>query len=185
MIARASQSSEAPDDSVGELVARAARGDEAAYGRLYDLHGRYVAGVAYRLLGRDDELEDVVQETFVEGLRAIGKLREPSQFRFWITTIAIRRVKRRLAERYRRRDLAARVEPTSARVSDPELQEEVAALYRALDGIDEDLRLPWILHHIEGETLPRVAVLCETSLSTAKRRIARAEVLLDRRLHAQ
>jgi len=182
MIARASQGATAADDSA-VWVAQAARGDEAAFGRLYDLHGRYVAGVAYRLLGRDDELDDVVQETFVEGLRAIGKLRDPAQFRVWIATIAVRRVKRRLAERYRRRDLVARVEPTSARVSDPALHEDVAALYAALDHIDEDLRLPWILHHIEGETLPRVAELCETSLSTIKRRIARADVLVSGRLH--
>jgi hypothetical protein len=35
---------------------------------------------------------------------------------------------------------------------------------------------------MEGETLPRVAELCETSLATVKRRIAEAQRMLSRRL---
>lgn len=173
-----------PEDEAA-LVARAAGGDRRAFSHLYRRHARYVAGVVYRLLGGDDELDDLVQETFAEGLHCLEGLRDPEQFRRWITTIAVRRVKRRLADRYRRRDIVDHASVTAPTVSDPAQREDVETLYRALEKISDELRIPWVLHHVQGETLPDVATLCETSLSTVKRRIARAGARLSRRLHAR
>ena len=46
------------------------------------------------------------------------------------------------------------------------------------------LRVPWILHHIEGESLPEVARLCGVSLATVKRRVAGADERIRRLRHA-
>jgi RNA polymerase sigma-70 factor (ECF subfamily) len=169
-----------PDDAT--LVARILDGDEEAFKLLYLRHARYVAGVVYRLLGVDEALDDMVQETFIEASDGIGKVREPAKIRSWLATIAVRRVKRYLAKKIRRRELrheVARVEP---RTTDPRDREAVRGLYRALDTIPVKQRIPWLLHHVEGHTLPEVAGLCGVSLATVKRRIARAASLLERRL---
>ena len=50
-----------PDDDAA-LVARAAAGDDRAFGLLYRRHARYVAGVVFRLLGDESELDDVVRQ---------------------------------------------------------------------------------------------------------------------------
>ena len=48
------------------------------------------------------------------------------------------------------------------------------------DRLPAKLRIPWVLSRIADESLPDVAVLCETSLATVKRRIALAEERLAR-----
>ncbi|HEX7672271.1 MAG TPA: sigma factor-like helix-turn-helix DNA-binding protein, partial [Polyangiaceae bacterium] len=44
-------------------------------------------------------------------------------------------------------------------------------------------RTAWILHYVQGESLSEAATLCEVSLATVKRRIARAEKLVVRSFH--
>jgi RNA polymerase sigma factor (sigma-70 family) len=160
------------DDAM--LVERVKAGDEAAFSDLYKRHARRVAGVVYRLLGSDHHLEDIVQDTFVTGLRQLDSLREPAALGCWLRTIAVRRVKRHLASKYRQRTIDRELQAMVPKASEPELGEEIHALYRALAKLPDKLRLPWMLHHIEGETLPDVASMCDSSLTTVKRNIAKA-----------
>ena len=53
------------------LVERATRGDDRAFATLYSRHVRYVAGVVYRVLGGDEELEDIV----LDGRATVALLR--------------------------------------------------------------------------------------------------------------
>src|SRR5258708_2484860 len=68
---------------------------EAAFRR----YSRYVAAVALRLLGRDDEVDDVVQEVFLAALRGMRRLREPEAVRGWLATVTVRIAGRRLRRR--------------------------------------------------------------------------------------
>jgi len=172
----------APDDAA--LVAQAIAGSERAFSALYRRHARYVAGVVYRLLGGDAELDDVVQETFCDASAALASLKEPSGLRAWLARIAVRRVHKRLAKRRRWRWLVGEVAQGAPLVSDPAERQRVDALYEALGALPADLRIPWTLHHVEGETLPEVASMCEISLATAKRRIAEAAERLERKLQS-
>ena len=175
--------SEAPlDDAM--LVERVIQGDDAAFSAIYRRHAAHVAGVVYRLLGNDEHLDDIVQETFVIGLRNLDRLREPGALRRWLTTIAVRRVQRCLAMRYKSRALRAELSTVAPKTSEPDDSEEVHALYRALAQLPDKLRIPWMLHHIEGETRPMVAEMCETSLTSVKRHIAAANERLRRLSHA-
>ena len=63
-----------------------ARHLEAAFRR----YSRYVAAVALRLLGRDDEVDDVVQEVFLAALRGLERLREPEAVKGWLATVTVR-----------------------------------------------------------------------------------------------
>lgn len=165
------------------LWERLRAGDDEAFTAFYLRHARYIAGVVYRLVGQDEMLDDMVQETFVDAARAIGKLSDPARVRPWLATIAVRHVHRYLGRRGRARVNAEQLAQAAPPSSDPEGRERIVALYRALDDVDPELRVPWVLHHVEGHTLPEVAELCDTSLATIKRRIARAEERLGRRLH--
>ncbi len=59
------------------LVERAMRGDDQAFAAIYRRHARYVAGVAYRILGADSEVDDVVQETFVDAAKGLRRIEDP------------------------------------------------------------------------------------------------------------
>jgi RNA polymerase sigma-70 factor (ECF subfamily) len=167
-----------------ELIDRVRAGDEAAFSELYRRHARAVAGVVYRLLGSDQNLEDIVQETFVIGLRSLERLRDASALRCWLKTIAVRRVQKQLASRYRARQLEDELSLMMPQVNEPCAREDVHALYQALADLPDKLRIPWMLHHIEGETLETVASMCDTSLTSTKRHIAAAGERLRRLGHA-
>jgi RNA polymerase sigma-70 factor, ECF subfamily len=171
----------APDpDEV--LVERILRGDEDAFRRLYVRHSRYVAGVIVRLAGDDAELDDIVQDTFIRAADRIATLREPAYVRRWLVTIAVRICQGRLARRNRRGQLTKQWSHGLARSSDPRDRAPADDLYAALDDIADKLRIPWLLHHVEGEKLDDVARMCDVSLATVKRRINAAQKKLDHRL---
>lgn len=173
-----------PDDDA-TLVARAQAGDSRAFTTIYRRHARYLAGVVFRLMGDDAELEDVVQETFAAAADALGRIEDGASLRHWLVTIAVRKVSRRIARRQRQRWIARWLGGTEPRAEGPIVESEAYALYRALAGISAERRVPWALHTIEGMTLPEVASHVGVSLATVKRRIAEANAILARRGHRE
>jgi RNA polymerase sigma-70 factor, ECF subfamily len=146
----------------------------------------YVAAVILRLGGRREELDDMVQDVFVEAARGIQRLREPEALKGWLATIAVRLVRRRLRLRKLRRLFGFEVPDHSVSLVDPGASPLdrllLAAVYRVLDDVAVSDRLAFSLHHLEGEKLEVVAKLCGCSCATAKRRIARVQTAIKESL---
>ncbi len=155
---------------------------EVDFEAIYAKHARYIAGVVHRLMGDDGELDDIVQETFVDAIEGLKRLVDPLAVRAWLVTVAVRRTRRVLARRRRRMMFAFWTVDFAARASDPRDRAAVDDLYDALARVPADLRIPWVLHRVEHLSLPETAAACEVSLATVKRRIAEAEERLERRL---
>ena len=172
--------SEADEATLLERV-RAAD-DATAFTELYLRHARYIAGVVYSLLGDDAELDDVVQETFVDAQAGLAGLEEPAAMRRWLVVIAIRRVHRLLGRRRVRRWITAKLAEIAPRASDPRDGRRAEDLYDALDRIPAKMRVVWILARAGDMPLQEVADVCEVSLATVKRRLAEAETRLERKL---
>jgi len=165
------------------LVERVRRGDDEAFQTLYHRHYDYVARVVVRLLGGQDAFEDVMQETFIQAFESIRQLRTPGKVRYWLVAIAVRSTKRHLIARRKgsRLELDWSIEAPAGGTGPGEVR--LAEVYDALDQLHPKLRVPLLLSRVEGLTLEQVAVLCEVSTSTVKRRIAAAEKRLKRSLH--
>lgn len=152
--------------------------DTSSLEDVYRRYCRYVTAIVLRLDGRRGEVEDLVQEVFVEAARGIKGLRAAEAIKGWLATIAVRVVRRRLRLRRMRRFLGLDPEADYANLVDPAASPFdrvlVRAVYRVLDQLPVAERLAFSLHHIEGEKLEDVARLCGCSCATAKRRIARA-----------
>ncbi|MEM9693049.1 MAG: sigma-70 family RNA polymerase sigma factor [Myxococcota bacterium] len=183
MVRSVSLRSESAEPSDAALLERLRDGDDHAFTMIYRRHSRVVAGRIYRLLGDDEALDDLVQETFIHGLAGLDGLKEANALRGWLLTIAVRRVQRHLGRRYRQRTIAEAVRSSAPRVGDARRQDEVHGLYRSLAKLPAKLRLPWLLHRVEGETLPAVAEACSCSLTSSKRYIAEADRRLRRMGH--
>jgi RNA polymerase sigma-70 factor (ECF subfamily) len=162
---------------------------EPSIGALYEQYGGYVAAIASRLLGRADEVEDVVQDVFAAAVRGLRRRQHPMEIRAWLARVAVRRCIRalRLRKLWALVDLAG--EPSYDRLADPgagpEEKQLVIEVYSALDRLPVAERVAWALRHVEGEQLEDVARLCGCSLATAKRRIAAAHEKLCRRLRGR
>ncbi len=150
---------------------------------IFRRYARYVAGVALRLLGRDDEVDDLIQDVFLDAVRGLRGLRDPEAIRGWLATVTVRRARRRLRVRRLRALLGLDRAPTYESLAAPGATAEERALlarvYAVLDGMPVDLRVAWALRHVAGERLDAVARACGCSLATAKRRIAAAQRILD------
>ena len=150
---------------------------------LFERFAPYVASIGKRLLGREDEVDDLVQEVFLSAVRGIHGLRDPDAAKAWLATVAVRNAHRRLRRRrvLRWLGLADEVSPddlVDESVS-PERRAKLVRVYALLDRLPPDQRVAWILRHVEGERLDVVARLCGCSLATAKRRITAAHEFLE------
>ncbi|GAC1596739.1 MAG: sigma-70 family RNA polymerase sigma factor [Myxococcales bacterium] len=85
------------------LVAQALRRGDASARAVEELYRRHRAGVARVAASFSeldpDEVEDVVQESFVRAFRALGALKEPGRFAAWLCTIARNRARSYLSSR--------------------------------------------------------------------------------------
>jgi len=65
----------------------------------FRLHARYLAFIVLRLVGRGEEVEDLVHDVFLEAARSLERLRNPNAVKAYLTTIAVRRAQRHLLRR--------------------------------------------------------------------------------------
>ncbi len=154
-------------------------------GDLFRAHSGFVAQLAYRLLGSDSDIDDVVQEVFLGAVRGLDSIRDPRTVKGWLATLTVRHAGRRLRKRKVAQFFglgAEGLDEAPNRGATPEQQALAKQLWRALDALPVNERLAWTLRHVEGEQLDGVAQLCGCSLATAKRRIAAAQATLDGRL---
>jgi RNA polymerase sigma-70 factor, ECF subfamily len=158
--------------------------DPGNFDQVFRRYAPYVARIATRLLGRDGEVDDLVQDVFLEAHRGLASVHTPAALGGWLARICVRRATRRL----RRRKLLAwlSLDHVSERELPPlpgvsaEDRTEAARLYRALDRLPAEERVAWLLRHVEGETLDDMVELCGCSKSTVQRRLWRAEAQLSR-----
>lgn len=171
--------SDRPSDA--ELIRSILEGNRGAAEVLFRRHHAMVAGLAFRLLGGDSEVDDVTQDAFVEALRSLPRLDNPQAFASWIGSIVVRVVgkrlrRRRLLERLglRRReamDVDAFVSPSCPE----EVASQLRAVYRVLSELTTEARLALLLRRIEGLTIEETAQRMQVSMATVKRRLAEAE----------
>jgi RNA polymerase sigma-70 factor (ECF subfamily) len=149
--------------------------------RLFRAHARYVAAIAFRLLGRRDEVDDLVQDVFLDAHRSLGRLRVKEAAKAWLAAITVRKARRRL--RFRRLMIAIGIDrddaTTPSREAGPYTQTLLAELFARLDRIPTNQRIAWTLRYLDNEPLDVVAVHCGCSLATAKRWITAASARLD------
>ena len=148
-----------PDD---DLVRAAQRGDRAAFGLLYARYSRMVHGILLARVPFSD-VDDLVQDVFLQALPRLATLRELSHFPGWLASIA----------RNRATDFHRRTKPTdefdeetiSANSGTPapsanhssHSSAEAHAVLEAIRSLPDAYREPLILRLVEGMTGPEIA----------------------------
>jgi len=116
-----------------ELVERARRGDDAAFGTLVDRHRTSVFRAALAALGVREDAEEVAQEAFVAAYRHLEDFREDASFKTWLLSIAWRKAltRRRTVKTFLRRFVQP-PEDTEWQVPDAGRSQEQAVLDQEL-----------------------------------------------------
>ncbi|MGH8958930.1 MAG: RNA polymerase sigma factor [Acidimicrobiia bacterium] len=161
------------------LIESAKKGDQAAYGELVRAHQDIARRVAYLVLRRHNEVDDVVQDAFVKAFRALNRFRPGSNFRPWILRIVRNEALNQTRSSGRRDRLALKVASASggaapspeAMVVEAERREE---LLRALDDLPNSLREVVECRFLLGLSAAATASVLRIPPGTVKSRTSRA-----------
>ncbi len=170
----------------GTKLADALRaGEPFAVGRLFDLYGKHVERVLIRTVGRDGEMDDMVQDVFLGAYRSGRNYQgNDAQLKAWVSRIAVFTARGYLRKRKRRWWLRSsdpqEIPEQASNEPSPHTHEVLRRTYAALDVMDPDLRIPLALRELESMELAEIAQACDCSVSTVKRRLARARKAFER-----
>lgn len=160
------------------LVDRCREGEQEAASELFRLHQGRVHATLYRLLGSSSEIEDLLQETFIQVFRSLGGYRGEAKLATWIDRIAARVAYKHLGRKRR----ALRTGELAgddfagggpAPLDQAVAREGVVRLYRVLDQLSPSQRIAFALFEIDGRTIAEIAALTGCTKTTAKLRIWR------------
>ncbi len=183
------------DDKVREdivdkrLIASFARGNSHALSELYRRHARRVESVARHVVGPSDEIEDIVQDVFIELQRALHRFRGDSRFTTWLHRVTVnvslqhlRKKKRKGWSRWVGLEEGSRYTPRARSLErQTEARETVRAIYAVLDTLSDKKRVVFTLYELQGMSLQDIAQTVGTSVNTVKSRLfhARREVFTE------
>lgn len=74
---------------IAMLVQQVLKGDEKAFELLYQQTNRQIYYTCRSFLENEQDIYDVMQDTYLQALTRIGQLREPERFVAWLNQIAI------------------------------------------------------------------------------------------------
>lgn len=176
------RSGSGPTDAALVLAARAR--EPWAQEALFRRYAVMVNGLAFRLIGRDDELDDLVQDCFAEAWSSLHRLESPGAFGSWLGSIVVRTThkllrRRRLLTRLGlRRGAPLDLDQLVSPIAPPDVRAELRSIYRQVESWPAGIRVAFLLRRVEGLPVEQVAEYMALSLATVKRRITQGDRLL-------
>lgn len=163
-------------------VAKAKGGDEDAFRVLVERHGRSIYRLAYRMTGKPEDAEDVVQETFVRAYKQLARFEARSNFATWLYRIGFNcsidymraRPHRESGETH---ETLERLSPGS---SGPSMDDMVFAgqigekVQAALHDLSPQERAAFLMRHYHGCSIEEICGALELKSNAAKHSIFRA-----------
>ena len=174
-------------------------GDADAFDRLVTRYSNDIFSLLLRLTGNHEEACDLVQDTFLRALKAVGGFRGESDLKTWLYRIAINESRNRFRWwQRRRRDKTVSIDenlgnsessdqdilaaPCPSPEDDALRREREVIMQRALCDLPSIYREPVVLFDIEGLSYDEICKALELNPGTLKSRLARGRQELKKRL---
>jgi len=186
-IGPATLESRAVNDTDEALVERARAHDRAAFELLMRRHNQRVYRVVRSLLRDADEIEDVIQQSYLQAFLHLDQFGGNARWSTGVCRIAINEALARIRQRGRFVSIDAASEEAMADFSkgpdgDPERKaagrEFGAMVEQAIDGLPDIYRSVLILREIEGMTTEETAAVLGVEIDVVKTRLHRARAAL-------
>lgn len=178
-----------------ELVLACQAGDRKACSEFFQAYRRDITRILARLIGNAADLDDAVQDTFIEIFRSIRSFRGESRLTTWLYRVATNVALQKLRHRKRSHEDVWAMPPEEATHLTPErdaaAHEAARRVTRLLDRLSPKKRIVFVLHEIEGLDAPEIAKIVSSNSLTVRTRLhyARKEfyrlAMIDRLLEAK
>ena len=178
-----------------QLVARVQKGDKRAFDLLVLKHQFKVHAIVSKYVKDYDEVDDVVQETFIKAYRALEAFRSESAFYTWLYRIAVNTSKNYLLARNRRppsfdvdlgdtenAELCSQLQNLDSPDNILSRNELETVIDVAIKGLPADLRNALILREFEDLSYEQIADIMDCPVGTVRSRIFRAREALDEKI---
>jgi RNA polymerase sigma-70 factor (ECF subfamily) len=180
------------------LVHRCRRGDREAFARLMQLYQKQIYNYTYRMLGSEEEAEDLTQDVFVAAFRGMAGFRGEAKFSTWLYRIALNQTRNRIKYLSRRNFFARRSRRTEFGNSPtPDYLESVAdtgpspeqltmtkdlalQVQDCLNQLGHRARQILVLRDVQGFSYEELSEMLSLNLGTVKSRLHRARTALQK-----
>lgn len=169
-----------------ELLQASIAGSTEAFGVIIERYQSLICGITYSATGDFTKSQDLAQETFIRAWKGLSRLKDLSNFRAWLCTIARNMVKGFIAGK--QKDIIKDAQPLESAVATETTKpgpgqtaiskEQQAIVWEALRKIPEAYREPMVLFYREQKSVKQVAAGLGLSEDAAKQRLSRGRKLL-------
>ena len=178
--------------SDSEIVRRVRGGDRALFEILMRRHNQRIYRAARAIVKDESDVEDVMQQAYINAFTHLHQFEERSQFSTWLTRIAVNEA---LARRHRTRvasSITERLDEGRGDIvdtitsPDPTPEQQVYArelqrvLEEAVDGLPDTYRTVFMLRDIEGLSTSETGEGLGLGEEAVKTRLHRARAMIRR-----
>lgn len=166
------------------LISRACQGDLSAFDQIITTHQQRVIGVAWRMLGNQDDARDAAQETFLRVYKHLHKFDPAQEFAPWLYRIAVNVCHDLARKRSRGNPASLEAEMEAGNFAEPASPhntersamhaQERKIIARALATLSEKERAAIILRDLEGLPTEEVARILGSTPTTVRSQISMA-----------
>lgn len=178
------------------LIGRCKKGDLTAFSELIDSYQNKVFSLAFRLIGNEDDAEDISQEIFVKFFRTVNLFKGESSLATWLYRITVNEVKNFWKSKTMRNSLKTKsidslsdpedeniakvqfADPTPSPRDIASENELLSHLERLMKKISDEFREILILRFKENLSYEEIASILNINIGTVKSRLARARIEL-------
>lgn len=162
-------------DARADLLTRARSGDASAFRELYAQHHRQVASQLAFLVPRSD-LEDVLQDVFVEVYRSLKRFEGRSAFTTWLYRLTVHVAMKARRKHTRSRldiveELPETVDPSAGPDETALSAERQARVEELLQQLSPKKRAVLVMHDLRGMEAQRIAEILDTNILTVRTRL--------------
>lgn len=174
------------DPLVADLVRRFQKGDSRAASALVKKYTKITIGLVYSSIGRVQDVEDLVQEVFLEAQKSVKQIRNPDSFSSWLYKITQRVCNRWLRE-HRKAPTNLEVPEEIQSPQPSEVEGDVAAhqIRETIDGMPTLLREVVYLRYFQNLSYDKMGELLGISPSAVNARLMKARRLLKSRISSR
>ena len=159
-----------------DIIDRCIDGDSSAFYELYQLYSKAMFNICFRIVGRHDEAEDVLQDAFISAFGHLKSFKGNSTFGAWLKRIVVNKALSHI-NKNKLDTVDIEEHPTDNLIDDFEDESiyDLDVVKSSISKLPEGYRVVFTLYLLEGYDHKEIAEILEVTESTSKSQYNRAK----------
>jgi RNA polymerase sigma-70 factor (ECF subfamily) len=173
-----------------EVVSRVLGGDVALFEILMRRHNQRIYRAVRAVLRHDDDVEDVLQQAYLNAYQHLDQFAGDAQFSTWLTRIAVNEAlarRRKLGTPFQQGEDQVTISLVDTKTPDPERQAASMELREVMENevaaLPDSYRVVFVMREVEGLSTAETATCLGISEDLVKTRLHRARTMLRENLY--